>query len=114
MRKIGQPSEPTDWSRKCSRSRVDGFADLATLDQQWIHTGRRACEGGSARCTPIAHGQLTMSIMSFLPGGEGVGLRLLLRRGASMGIFHGWNKVRLSVAGTGRRKDPLPRQTGQR
>jgi acyl dehydratase len=41
---------------------------------------------------PIAHGQLTLSIMSFLPGGAGVGLPAL--DGMKLGINYGWNKVR--------------------
>ena len=68
---IGQPSEPTDWF-EITQERVNTFAD-ATLDQQWIHVDpERAKEGPFG--APIAHGQLTLSIMSFLPGGAGVGL----------------------------------------
>ena len=86
---IGQPSEPTDWF-EITQERVNTFAD-ATLDQQWIHVDpERAKEGPFG--APIAHGQLTMSLMSFLPGGEGVGLPVL--DGMKMGINYGWNKVR--------------------
>ena len=86
---IGQASEPTDWF-EITQDRVNNFAD-ATLDQQWIHTDpERAASGPFG--APIAHGQLTLSIMTFLPGGTGVGLPAL--DGMRLGINYGWNKVR--------------------
>ena len=86
---LGQPSEPTDWF-EITQERVNTFAD-ATLDQQWIHTDpERASQGPFG--APIAHGQLTLSIMSFLPGGTGIGLPVL--DGMQLGINYGWNKVR--------------------
>ena len=87
--KIDIAGQPTEWF-EMTQDRVNNFAD-ATLDQQWIHVDPdRAAEGpfGGA----IAHGQLTMSIMSFLPGGEVVGLPEI--EGMKMGINLGWNKVR--------------------
>ena len=87
--KIGEVSSPTDWF-EMTQERVNTFAD-ATLDQQWIHVDpERAKDGPFGK--PIAHGQLTMSIMSFLPGGQGIGLPAL--EGMKMGINYGWNKVR--------------------
>ena len=86
---IGQATDPTDWF-EITQERINQFAD-ATLDQQWIHVEpERAKEGpfGAA----IAHGQLTLSILSFLPGGTGVGLPAL--PGMKLGINYGWNKVR--------------------
>ncbi|NOX51258.1 MAG: MaoC family dehydratase [Gammaproteobacteria bacterium] len=87
--KIDQPSEPTDWF-EMTQDRVNTFAD-ATLDQQWIHVDPERAKAGPFG-GPIAHGQLTMSIMSFLPGGAGIGLPAL--EGMKMGINYGWNKVR--------------------
>lgn len=97
--RIDQPSTPTDWL-EITQDRVNTFAD-ATNDHQWIHVDpERAKNGPFGR--PIAHGQLTMSIMSFLPGGEGVGLPAL--DGMKMGINYGWNKVRfMSPVGVGDR-----------
>ena len=87
--KIEITGEPTEWF-EMTQDRVNTFAD-ATLDQQWIHVDpERAASGPFGG--PIAHGQLTMSIMSFLPGGEGVGLPKI--DGMKMGINLGWNKVR--------------------
>ena len=87
--KIGQPSEPTDWF-EMTQDRINTFAD-ATLDHQWIHVEPERAKAGPFGA-PIAHGQLTMSLMSFLPGGEGVGLPDL--PGMKLGINYGWNKVR--------------------
>ena len=87
--RLGQASEPTDWF-EITQDRVNGFAD-ATLDQQWIHVDpERAKDGPFGK--PIAHGQLTLSIMSFLPGGQHV--RLPAVDGMKLGINYGWNKVR--------------------
>jgi acyl dehydratase len=87
--RVGQRTDPTDWF-EITQDRIDKFAE-ATLDHQWIHTNpERARQGPFG--TTIAHGQLTMSIMSFLPGGGGVGLPSL--EGMKMGINYGWNKVR--------------------
>lgn len=87
--RIGQASEPTDWF-EMTQDRINTFAD-ATLDDQWIHVDPERAKNGPFGA-PIAHGQLTMSIMSFLPGGSGIGLPAL--DGMKLGINYGWNKVR--------------------
>lgn len=88
-KRIGQRSEPTDWF-EITQDRVNLFAE-ATLDHQWIHVDPERAKAGPFG-KPIAHGQLTMSIMSFLPGGQGVGLPAV--EGVKLGINYGWNKVR--------------------
>jgi acyl dehydratase len=87
--KIDVPSTPTDWFAM-TQDRINTFAD-ATLDQQWIHVDPERATAGPFGA-PIAHGQLTMSIMMFLPGGEGVGVPAL--EGVKMGVNYGWNRVR--------------------
>lgn len=87
--RIDKPSEPTDWF-EMTQERVNTFAD-ATLDQQWIHVDPERAKAGPFG-GPIAHGQLTMSIMMFLPGGEGTGVPAL--DGVQMGVNYGWNRVR--------------------
>lgn len=87
--RIGQPSEPTDWF-EMTQERINDFADT-TLDHQWIHIDPERAKAGPFG-KPIAHGQLTMSLMSFLPGGDGIGLPAL--DGMRMGINYGWNRVR--------------------
>ncbi len=87
--RVGVASEPSGWF-EITQDRVNQFAE-ATLDRQWIHTDpERARSGPFGRA--IAHGQLTMSIMSFLPGGQGVGIPAVA--GVKAGINYGWNKVR--------------------
>ena len=87
--RIDEPSAPTDWF-EMTQDRINTFAD-ATLDHQWIHVDPERAKAGPFGA-PIAHGQLTMSLMSFLPGGEGVGLPQL--EGMKMGVNYGWNRVR--------------------
>lgn len=87
--RIGKPGEPTDWF-EITQERINQFAD-ATLDHQWIHVDPERAKAGPFGA-PIAHGQLTLSILSFLPGGEGVGLPAI--EGMKLGINYGWNKVR--------------------
>lgn len=87
--RIGQTSKPTDWF-EITQDRINAFAD-ATMDHQWIHVDPERAKSGPFGTT-IAHGQLTQSIMSFLPGGEGVGLPAL--EGMQLGINYGWNRVR--------------------
>lgn len=87
--RIGQASTPTDWF-EMTQERINTFAD-ATLDHQWIHVDPERAKAGPFGA-PIAHGQLTMSIMMFLPGGEGVGVPAL--EGVKMGVNYGWNRVR--------------------
>jgi len=87
--KVDQRSNPTDWF-EMTQDRVNTFAD-ATMDHQWIHVEPERAKSGPFGA-PIAHGQLTMSVMSFLPGGEGIGLPAL--DGMKMGVNYGWNRVR--------------------
>ena len=85
--RIGQRSAPSEWF-EVTQDRINTFAD-ATLDHQWIHVDPERAKAGPFGA-PIAHGQLSMSILSFLPGAEG----LPQMPGMKMGINYGWNKVR--------------------
>lgn len=87
--RIGQAGTPTDWF-EITQDRINAFAD-ATMDHQWIHVDEERAKSGPFGTT-IAHGQLTMSVMMFLPGAEGVGIPPL--KGVKMGVNMGWNKVR--------------------
>ncbi|MDA1077246.1 MAG: MaoC family dehydratase [Proteobacteria bacterium] len=85
--KIDQPGAPSDWF-EITQDRINDFAD-ATMDHQWIHVDPERAKAGPFGA-PIAHGQLTLSVLSFLPGAEG----LPNLEGMKMGINYGWNKVR--------------------
>lgn len=84
---IGERSTPSEWF-EITQDRINQFAE-ATLDHQWIHVDPERAKSGPFGA-PIAHGQLTLSVLSFLPGAEG----LPQMPGMKMGINYGWNKVR--------------------
>ncbi len=87
--RIGEQREPTQWF-EITQDRVNDFADV-TMDHQWIHIDpERAAQGPFGRT--IAHGALTLSIMSFLPRDESIGLPQL--PGQKLTINYGFDKVR--------------------
>ena len=83
---IGKELEPSNWL-KIEQERVNQFAD-ATSDHQFIHIDAEAAAktpfGGT-----IAHGFLTLSLLSHLLGKSGVSPKYLV-----MAINYGLNKVR--------------------
>ena len=83
---IGRELEPSDWPR-IEQERVNQFAD-ATSDHQFIHI-----DADAAAKTPfggtIAHGFLTLSLLSHLLGKSGVAPKHVV-----MAINYGLNKLR--------------------
>jgi len=83
---VGKELPPSDWLT-IDQGRVDAFADT-TLDHQYIHV-----DPAKAAKTPfgttIAHGYLTLSLISHFLGQCGVG-----PEGAVMAINYGSDKVR--------------------
>jgi acyl dehydratase len=76
----------SDWL-EVSQERIDQFAE-ASEDRQWIHLDRERAERESPFKTTIAHGFLTLSLLSALA-------RLALSvGGVRMGINYGLNRVR--------------------
>ena len=87
--RIGESSPPTKWF-EVTRARINEFADV-TMDHQWIHIDEERAKVGPFGTT-IAHGHLTLSIMSHLPRTVVVeGPRL---EGQKLTINYGFNKVR--------------------
>ncbi len=84
--RIGQDVAASDWV-EVTQARIDQFAE-ATGDHQWIHVdpGRAAVE--SPFRTTIAHGFLTLSLVSQLAR------RAMTLPPGKMGINYGLNKVR--------------------
>jgi acyl dehydratase len=83
---VGREVALSDWV-EVSQARIDAFAE-ATEDRQWIHTE----PGRAARESPfegtIAHGFLTLSLLSEL-------MRLAVSvKGVRMGLNYGLNRVR--------------------
>ena len=86
-RLVGQELGVGAWM-EITQSRVDAFA-AATDDHQWIHeAGERAANGPFGG--PIAHGFLTLSLLTPLTGE----VMRPLAEGAVMAINYGLDKVR--------------------
>jgi acyl dehydratase len=80
----------TDWF-EVTQERIDLFAD-ATEDHQWIHVDRDRTERESPYGTTIAHGFLTLSLLSRFMR------EALVLGGLRMAINYGLNRVRFPSA----------------
>src|SRR5579871_3456113 len=87
----GQEVGTSDWM-PMTQERIDQFAD-ATGDHQWIHQDVARARAESPYGTTIAHGFLTLSLVSTL-----LAEALKLEIGARMGINYGLNRVRFTAA----------------
>jgi acyl dehydratase len=86
---VDAPAQTSDWMT-IDQDRINGFAD-ATGDHQWIHVDPERAAAGPFGTT-IAHGYLTLSMVSELMFG------LTTLEGSPMVINYGLDKVRfLSV-----------------
>src|SRR5947208_16107148 len=84
--RIGQEIAVSDWL-EVSQARINQFAD-ATGDHQWIHVDAARAATESPFKTTIAHGFLTLSLMSAL-------IRESIQfTGLRMAINYGLNRVR--------------------
>ena len=84
--KVGQEVAASDWF-EVTQGRINQFAE-ATEDRQWIHTDpERAARESPFRAT-IAHGFLTLSLLSELMR------RAVSVGGVRMGVNYGLNRVR--------------------
>ncbi|MBD0326086.1 MAG: MaoC family dehydratase [Pyrinomonadaceae bacterium] len=83
---IGQEVAVGDWF-EVTQERINLFAE-ATEDRQWIHTEPERAARESPFETTIAHGFLTLSLLSDLM------MRAISIGGLRMGINYGLNRVR--------------------
>jgi len=84
---VGREIATTEWF-SVSQDRVQQFAE-ATEDRQWIHLDRERAEQNSPYGTTIAHGFLTLSLLSqFLRQAIQIG------SGVRMSVNYGLNRVR--------------------
>ena len=88
---VGREIAVTDWF-VMTQDRIDRFAE-ATEDRQWIHVDRERAQRESPYGTTIAHGFLTLSLLSHF-----MKQAIQFRRGARMGINYGLNRVRFPSA----------------
>ncbi len=87
--KVGQEVVVSDWL-EVSQKRIDQFAD-ATGDHQWIHVDVERARRDSPFGTTIAHGFLTLSLLSHF-------LNESLEFGKSrMGVNYGCNRLRFTA-----------------
>ncbi|NHZ80315.1 MaoC family dehydratase [Massilia sp. CCM 8695] len=83
---VGQELAVSDWV-EITQEHVNLFAD-ATDDHQWIHVDLERCARASPYGGPVAHGFLTLSLIS------GLFDRTLRMVDAKMVVNYGLNKVR--------------------
>lgn len=86
----GKEVAVTDWMT-VTQERIDRFAD-ATDDRQWIHLDRERAEHDSPYGSTIAHGFLTLSMLSHLSR------NVLPVQGVTMRLNYGLNRVRFPAA----------------
>jgi len=84
--RIGEEIAVSDWL-EVTQARIDQFAE-ATGDRQWIHVDPARAASESPFKTTIAHGFLTLSLVSALTRSA------LELRGLRMAINYGLNRVR--------------------
>ena len=83
---VGKEVGVSDWL-EVPQGRIDRFAE-ATEDRQWIHIDPERAERESPFKTTIAHGFLTLSLLSVLAKSA------ISVDGVRMGINYGLNRVR--------------------
>jgi acyl dehydratase len=87
----GKEALLSDWF-ELTQERISQFAD-ATNDHQWIHTDVARSKIESPYGTPIAHGFLTLSLLSYL-----CKQTITINFPIKMGINYGLNRVRFPSA----------------
>ena len=88
---VGRELTLTDWF-PIAQERIEQFAEV-TEDRQWIHVDRERAERESPYGTTIAHGFLTLSLLSrFMKEA------IQIRGGVRMSINYGLNRVRFPSA----------------
>jgi acyl dehydratase len=84
---VGREIAVTDWTTM-TQDRILQFAEV-TEDRQWIHVDRERAQRESPYGTTIAHGFLTLSLVSHF-----MRQAIEIRTGVRMGINYGLNRVR--------------------
>jgi len=87
---LGEAEGSGDWLQ-IDQERINAFAEVSE-DRQFIHVDPEACAQMSPWGVPIAHGFLTLSLLTKLM--ESVPQPPERREGAIMGINYGFDKVR--------------------
>jgi len=88
---VGRELAVTGWFN-VTQSRIEQFAEV-TEDRQWIHLDRERAARESPYGATIAHGFLTLSLVSFF-----VREAIQIRGGVRMAVNYGLNRVRFPSA----------------
>ena len=88
---VGREISVTDWLT-LTQDRIQQFAE-ATEDRQWIHLDRERAQKESPYGATIAHGFLTLSLLSHF-----LKQAIEIRGDIRMGINYGLNRVRFPAA----------------
>jgi acyl dehydratase len=83
---VGKTVGPSEW-REVTQELVDSFAEVSG-DDQWIHVDVERAKQESPFGGPVAHGDLTLSMIG------GFRMDVLKTEGFKLGVNYGWNKVR--------------------
>ncbi len=86
LAKVGQHLGHSDWVQ-ITQEQVNQFAE-ATHDHQWIHVDVERAKKESPFGGPIAHGYLTLSLVSALAA------QIIEATGFRMGVNYGADKIR--------------------
>ena len=84
---IGREIAVSEWF-PVTQERIQQFADV-TEDRQWIHVDRQRARRESSYGTTIAHGFLTLSLLSRF-----IRQAVEIRSGVRMSVNYGLNRVR--------------------
>jgi acyl dehydratase len=84
---VGKEIASSDWI-VVTQERINRFAEV-TEDRQWIHLNRERSKRESPYGTTIAHGFLTLSLISYL-----MQQAIQVRGGARLAVNYGLNRVR--------------------
>jgi acyl dehydratase len=88
---VGREIAVTDWFT-VTQERIRQFAEV-TEDRQWIHVDRERAQKESPYGTTIAHGFLTLSLVSHF-----MKQAIEIRSGVRMGVNYGLKRVRFPSA----------------
>jgi len=88
---VGREFEVTEWF-VVAQDRIALFAE-ATEDRQWIHLDRARASEESPYGTTIAHGFLTLSLLSHFMKSA-----IQIQSGVRLAVNYGLNRVRLPAA----------------
>ena len=84
---VGSELAVTEWFQ-VTQDRIERFAEV-TEDRQWIHVDRERAQRESPYGTTIAHGFLTLSMLSHF-----MSQAIQIRSGVRMSVNYGLNRVR--------------------